>query len=111
MLHFRDSNGHEIDAIVALADGRWGAVEVKLGGRQLAAGAASLATALAQIGTTLTGEPTFRLVVTGTGPIVVTDDGAISAPLHALAPWSTSGRRGQHSHQPRTGTGTHARVR
>lgn len=84
--HFRDSNGHEIDAIVSLPDGRWGAVEVKLGGRQLAAGAASLGRAVAQVDTTHTGEPAFRLVVTGTGPIVVTDDGTVSAPLHALAP-------------------------
>lgn len=30
--HYRDSNGKEIDAIITLADGRWGAVEVKLGG-------------------------------------------------------------------------------
>ena len=31
-------------------------------------------------------EPAFKLVVTGTGPILVTDDGTISAPLAALAP-------------------------
>jgi uncharacterized protein len=84
--HYRDSNNKEIDAIITLPDGRWGAVEVKLGGQQLAAGAASLQTAIAQIDTESVGIPAFRLVVTGTGPILVTDDGAVSAPLSALAP-------------------------
>lgn len=84
--HYRDSNSKEIDAIITLPDGRWGAVEIKLGGRQLAAGAASLNAAIAQVDTASIGEPAFRLVITGTGPILVTDDGTITAPLAALAP-------------------------
>jgi predicted AAA+ superfamily ATPase len=66
--HYPDSNGHEIDAVVALPDGRWGAVEVKLGAGQIEAGAASLGRALAQLDPDVTGQPTFRLVVTGAGP-------------------------------------------
>lgn len=84
--HYRDSNGNEIDAIVSLPDGRWGAVEIKLGGRQLAMGSKSLNKALGHIDIKAVGEPVFRLVVTGTGPIMTIDDGTISAPLHALAP-------------------------
>jgi uncharacterized protein len=84
--HYRDSNNKEIDAIVILPGGRWGAVEVRLGGQQLAAGAASLQAAIAQIDTDSVGSPAFRLVVTGTGPVVVTDNGTVSAPLSALAP-------------------------
>ncbi len=84
--HYRDSSGHEIDAILLLPDGRWAAVEVKLGGRQVGPGARSLATALSQIDVGAAGEPSFRLVVTGTGPTMVTDDGTITAPLHALEP-------------------------
>lgn len=84
--HYRDSNNKEIDAIITLPDGRWGAVEVKLGGQQLAAGAASLQAAIAQIDTETVGNPAFRLVVTGTGPVLVTDDGEVGAPLSALAP-------------------------
>jgi hypothetical protein len=30
-LHYRDSKGLEVDAIVELFDGRWGGIEVKLG--------------------------------------------------------------------------------
>lgn len=84
--HYRDSNNKEIDAIISLPDGRWGAVEVKLGGRQLKAGADSLNAVISQIDTQHMGEPVFRLVVTGTGPTLITDDGTITAPLAALAP-------------------------
>lgn len=84
--HYRDSNNKEIDAIITLPDGRWGAVEVKLGGQQLAAGANSLRAVIAQVDTAAIGEPAFRLVVTGTGPILVTDDGTVTTPLNALAP-------------------------
>lgn len=82
VMHYRDSNGHELDAVVVLPDGRWGAVEVKIAATQVAAGAASLAAAAAQVG----GEPAFRLVVTGTGGTVVLDDGTITCPLSALCP-------------------------
>ena len=84
--HYRDSNNKEIDAIITLPDGRWGAVEVKLGGRQFKAGADSLNAVISQIDTQHMGEPVFRLVVTGTGPTLITDDGPITAPLAALAP-------------------------
>lgn len=84
--HYRDSNGKEVDAVVTLPDGRWGAVEVKLGGTKATAGAASLRAAIDQIDTDAVGDPAFRLVVTGTGPTLVMDDGTVTAPLSALAP-------------------------
>jgi len=84
--HYRDSNDHEIDAIITLPDGRWGAIEIKLGGQQLTAAATSLHAVMAHIDTTAIGEAAFRLVVTGTGPILVTDDRTVAAPLSALAP-------------------------
>ncbi|MBX3029602.1 MAG: ATP-binding protein [Chloroflexi bacterium] len=84
--HYRDSNGKEIDAIIALPDGRWAAVEVKLGGPQMLAGVESLRDAIAQIDTEFVGDPAFRLVVTGTGPILTADDDTIISPLSALAP-------------------------
>lgn len=84
--HYRDSNGKEIDAVVTLPDGRWGAVEVKLGGPQMTTGAATLRDAVRQIDTVAVGEPAFRLVVTGTGPVLTIDDGTVTCPLRALAP-------------------------
>jgi len=41
---------------------------------------------VAQIDTGSVGEPAFRLVVTGTGPVVTLDDGTVTCPLRALAP-------------------------
>lgn len=84
--HYRDSNNKEVDAIIVLPDGRWGAVEVKLGGSQMLAGVESLRGAIAQIDTDAVGEPAFRLVVTGTGPLLTADDGTVISPLVALAP-------------------------
>jgi len=86
VLHHRDSNGYEIDAVITLPDGRWGAVEVKLGGIQIEAGARSLTRAVAQIDTSTVGDPVFRLVITGTGPTLTLDDGTITCPLARLAP-------------------------
>lgn len=84
--HYRDSNGKEVDAIITLADGRWGAVEVKLGGSQMMAGIESLHNVIGQVDTDAVGEPSFRLVVTGTGPILTADDGTVTSPLNSLAP-------------------------
>lgn len=82
VMHYRDSNGHELDAVVVLPDGRWGAIEVKLSATQIPAGAASLAKAVDQVD----GPPAFRLVVTATGGTFVLEDGTITCPLAALRP-------------------------
>lgn len=84
--HYRDSNGKEIDAVITLPDGRWAAVEVKLGGAQMLAGVESLRGVVDQIDTDAVGEPAFRLVVTGTGPLFTADDGTVICPLSALGP-------------------------
>ena len=41
--HFRDATGLETDAIVELPEGRWTAVEVKLGGAEAVEAAAKVA--------------------------------------------------------------------
>jgi len=84
--YYRDSNGHEIDVVITLPDRRWGAMEVKLGGGQIAEGAKSLNRAVAQIDTAVVGEPVFRAVITGTGPTAVLSDGTVTCPLAALRP-------------------------
>ena len=42
LYHYRDGDGKEIDAIVELPDGRWGAFEIKLGANEIEKGAKSL---------------------------------------------------------------------
>jgi hypothetical protein len=86
VLHYRDNYGLEVDAIVQLADGRWGAFEVKLGPRMVDEGAASLLKFSAQIDTDKCGKPATLAVITGTGFGYVRDDGVAVVPVGALAP-------------------------
>lgn len=86
LFYYRDSNGKEIDVVVVGEDGRWGAVEVKLGAGQIAAAQQSVQNAIADIDLSLAGEPSFRLIVTGTGPTMTLPDGTVTAPLTSLAP-------------------------
>ena len=83
--HYRDSNGNEIDAVLTLPDGRWGAVEVKTGFSGVERGVASLKKAIASIDHEA-GPPTFSAVITGTGITAPLDDGIVTFPLHQLRP-------------------------
>lgn len=81
--HYRDSNGHEIDAIVDLPDGRWMAVEVKVGQNQVSAGLESLDRAVRQIRRE---PPVMKAVITGNGFTAPLADGAVTFPLWELGP-------------------------
>ena len=57
LFHYRDDYGVEVDAIVQLRDGRWGAIEIKLGPGQVEAAAAGLLRFRQQIDTRRTRLP------------------------------------------------------
>jgi hypothetical protein len=85
--HYRDKNGLEVDAVVQLADGRWGAFEVKLGGEKLIdAGAASLRRFADVIDTTKTSAPSVLGVICVSGYGYVRQDGVAVIPIRSLAP-------------------------
>ena len=85
--HYRDSNGHELDAVVQHGDGRWLAVEVKLGaGERLEAAARSLRRACEQIDAARAGPPAKRLVITASGYGYERPDGVSVLPITALGP-------------------------
>lgn len=86
VFHYRDNNGLEVDAVVQLADGRWGAFEIKLGARRVEEGAAVLHRLLEVIDTQKCGAPAIRAVITGTGFAYVRDDGIGVLPIGALGP-------------------------
>ncbi len=66
--HFRDKNGLECDAVTHLRDGRYGLVEIKLGGQRLIdEGAKTLHTLSGKIDTGKMMHPSFMMVLTGTG--------------------------------------------
>ena len=66
--HYRDKNGLECDAVVHLRDGRYGLVEIKLGGERLINdGARTLLSLTDKIDSTKMKTPSFKMVLTATG--------------------------------------------
>ena len=66
--HYRDRNGLECDAVVHLRNGKYGLVEVKLGGDKLIEEAAKTLSALENIiDTDKMKKPSFKMVLTGVG--------------------------------------------
>ena len=86
--HYRDNAGLECDAVVHLEDGRWGAVEIKLGGNDLIeAGANSLKTLKSKIEEKSDeNSPSFLLVLTAVGGAYKREDGVFVAPINLLKP-------------------------
>ena len=82
--HYRDSNGQEVDLIIQLDDGRWAAIEIKLGQRQLPKAQASLASFRSVVDLERVGEPSFMAVVTADGPVMTMPDGVHTFPIHVL---------------------------
>ena len=85
--HYRDGDGLEVDAIVRRPDGRWIAVEVKLGG-EIAIGAAvrSLNRLRRRIDAERTGPPARLVVITAGGHGYEHPDGATIIPIDSLGP-------------------------
>lgn len=86
--HYRDNAGLECDAVLHLEDGRWGAIEIKLGGEELvAAGAKSLKTLRDKItGKSDEKAPSFLMVLTAVGDAYRREDGVYVAPINLLKP-------------------------
>lgn len=84
--HYRDSSGLECDAVVHLRDGRYGLIEVKLGGDTLIdEGAKSLTKLAAKIDAEAMGEPVFLMVLVGVGDMAyVRPDGVMVVPIKCL---------------------------
>lgn len=86
--HYRDNTGLECDAVVHLEDGRWGAIEIKLGGDELIEhGAQSLKNLRDKI-TSISEEraPSFLMVLTAVGGAYHREDGVYVAPINLLKP-------------------------
>ena len=86
--HYLDGNGLECDAVVHLRDGRFGLVEVKLGGEALVNEGATTLTSLANsIDVEKMKNPSFKMVLTAVGDSAYTrPDGVIVCPISALKP-------------------------
>ncbi|MBQ4008147.1 MAG: ATP-binding protein [Muribaculaceae bacterium] len=84
--HYRDKNGLECDAVIHLRDGRYGLVEIKLGGDKLIAdGIKTLKTLTNKIDTDKMKKPSFLMVLTAIGDYAYsTEDGIAIVPIGCL---------------------------
>lgn len=85
--HYRDKNNLECDAVLHLENGKYGLIEIKLGGDDLInEGAANLIRLAEKIDTSRMKKPSFLMVLTGVGRYAYKrpDDGVIVVPIGAL---------------------------
>ena len=84
--HYRDKNGLECDAVVHLANGKYGLVEIKLGGEDLIEeGASTLKQLAGKIDTTRMRNPSFMMVLVGIGNYAYRrEDGVFVVPIGCL---------------------------
>lgn len=87
--HYRDKSGLECDAVLHLRGGRYGLIEIKLGGQSLINDGAATLTALSnQIDTSKMKEPAFKMILTATGDYAYRrpEDGIYVVPIGCLRP-------------------------
>ena len=84
VFHFRDKTGLEADLIVQLRDGRWGAVEVKLGNKQIEEAAKNLLKLKNKIDTDKMQKPSFLMILTGGQFAYCRKDGVLIVPIGCL---------------------------
>lgn len=84
--HYRDKDGQECDAVIHLRNGKYGLIEIKLGGdRLIEEGAKSLRSMVAKIDTDKMNTPSFCMVLTGTGDYAYRrQDGIYVVPIGCL---------------------------
>ena len=82
--HYRDKNGLEIDSIIELADGRWGAVEIKMGTGEIEDASEALLKLEKTVDTKKMNKPSFLMILTSTEHAFQMDNGIWIVPLGCL---------------------------
>lgn len=84
--HYRDKNGQECDAVVHLRNGKYGLIEIKLGGEKLIEeGVETLKSMKSKIDTNKMNAPSFLMVLTGIGDYAYQrSDGVLVVPIGCL---------------------------
>lgn len=86
VFHYRDRYGLECDAVIHLRNGKYGLIEVKLGGDQaIEQGAKTLKKLAQKIDTEKMNNPSFMMVITGIGGLAYRrKDGVFVVPIGCL---------------------------
>ena len=82
--HYCDETGLEADAIITLPDGRWGAVEIKMGQRQVDEAANNLLKLKKKVDIEVMQPPAFLMVLTGNGYALQLENGVLVVPITCL---------------------------
>lgn len=84
VLHYRDGDGLEADAIIHLDNGEWAAFEMKLGMRRIDEGAQHLLKLAEKVDPRFHNPPRFLAVITGAGTAFRRKDGVFVIPIGCL---------------------------
>ena len=84
VLHYRDKNGLESDLIIRLNDGRWAAIEVKMGNKQVEQASKNLIKLKSKVDTDKIGEPSFLMVITAGQYAYKDKNGVLICPIGCL---------------------------
>ena len=84
VFHYRDRDGLEADAIIHLHNGKWGAVEVKLGAGMIDEAAKNLLRLKDKVESETMGSPSFLAVITATQYAYTRNDGVHVVPIGCL---------------------------
>ena len=84
VFYYRDKQGNEVDAVIELSDGHWGAVEIKMGGNEEERAANHLLKFKKSVDTEKMGDPSFLAIIAATQIAHRRDDGVWVIPLACL---------------------------
>jgi predicted AAA+ superfamily ATPase len=84
VFHYRDKSGLEADLIIRLRDGRWAAVEVKLGTKQIEEAATNLLALKAKVDEEKMGSASFLMILTAGQYAYKRPDGIWVVPIGCL---------------------------
>lgn len=84
VFHYHDASNLEADAVVVLNDGRWAAIEVKLGAKEIEDAAVHLLELKDKVNSEKMREPSFLMILTGTEVAYQRDDGVYVVPVGCL---------------------------
>ena len=84
VFHYRDKSGLEADAVIHLKDGRWAAVEVKMGAKEIEMATENLKYLRDKVNHDKMKEPSFLMVLTATEFGYRRDDGVYIVPIGCL---------------------------
>ena len=82
--YYRDDSDLEVDAIIVLPDGKWGACEIKLGAGYIQQAEKNLLTMRDKIDTDHVGKPSFLTIITGENYSMQLDSGVYVVSVGSL---------------------------